>query len=627
MDWNVIRNNTSFVTEATEYFRSVESSEVFRSHQNIVIKYFEHYPVRGMLLFHKMGMGKSLLGAAILNGLMNDHDAIFVSAKTLHGNFEETIRKFTELTGSQFNGQVQYVSLNASNMMTQIDKATLTPLERLLNKGEQHARGTLDRKVIIIDEAHNFFNSITNGSENATRLYRAIMKSKCRPIFLTGSPITNDPFEIALCFNMLTGMELFPESYGDFTSYFVNRPEGQIKNHAKFANRINGLVSYYDAEALTANAAMDFPRELPLRVIRCIMSPYQYGLYYQARKHEIDQQLRKTKTRDRPLQKTRAGNGSYRVMSRQLSNFAFPEYAIYREHGVDVHDEAKLRYEDIHHNMAIYGPKIKAIVDTALHNPGIQLIYSQYIKYGLGIMARYLDEMTKYGDFDGKYALITGEVDKIEVARLLDIINSEANMRGAIYKIVLISGAASEGVDFKNVRGVHIMEPYWHWSRILQVIGRGVRLGSHRMLPEGERDVQPYIYIASHGIAGNNEETTDEYLMNKSIRNQKLINSFYLILRMSAIDCTMHYKECRTCLPTNRPLFTEDIMIDLSEGDPCSTQRMKQARLFEYEGETYAEFMEDGEIYFAHLNSEGKYERVPNEIRLILLGVTKKYKD
>lgn len=631
--WNKIRNNTSFVSEANEEFKSAEKNSILRLHQQFVDFIFKKYPIRGMLLQHKMGMGKSLLAAALANHLMNNMDVIFISGKTLHINFSETLDKFTKLTGLEYKGKVNYVSLNASNMMTQVNAATLTQLETFFERREK-MRGSLNNKVIIVDEAHNFFNSITNGSSNATKLYKAIMSSDCRVIFLSGSPITNDPFEVALCFNMLAGEVLFPENYNDFTSYFIKSgPNGrEIKNPGKFANRINGLLSYYDATAKTSDTANDFPEELPLKVEECVMSKFQYSLFFQARKDEIKNQLKKNKTREAPLQKTKSSNASYRVMSRQLSNFAYPESATERHRNkheklTDVHYFDKLEAGDVYKNIGMYSPKIKKAIDNALAQPGIGIIYSQYLKYGLNIIAMYLDEMAKLGKFTGKYAVITGEVDKEDVADLLKVINSPENMRGEIYKIVLISAAASEGVDFKNIRHIHILEPYWHWSRILQIIGRGVRLGSHLALPAKERTVQPFIYIATHGIAGNNEQTTDEYLYTKSLRNQHLINSFYLVMRMSAVDCPTHYDECKVCAATNKQLFIEDIIVDMASPDPCSSARTTKARIFTYEGETYAEYEEGGETYYAHLNENGKYEKVPEDIRLILLGVTKIYKE
>jgi hypothetical protein len=56
-----------------------------------------------------------------------------------------------------------------------------------------------------------------------------------------------------------------------------------------------------------------------------------------------------------------------------------------------------------------------------------------------------------------------------------------------------------EGVDFKNVRQVHLLDPWWNDSRMQQVIGRGVRFCSHKDLPPDKRVVDVFIHLASLG--------------------------------------------------------------------------------------------------------------------------------
>ena len=64
----------------------------------------------------------------------------------------------------------------------------------------------LEGSMLIIDEAHNFFNAITNGAKNAVSLYDLIMETKnVKLIFLSGTPVVNDPFELVPCFNMIRG--------------------------------------------------------------------------------------------------------------------------------------------------------------------------------------------------------------------------------------------------------------------------------------------------------------------------------------------------------------------------------------------------------------------------------------
>ena len=59
----------------------------------------------------------------------------------------------------------------------------------------------------------------------------------------------------------------------------------------------------------------------------------------------------------------------------------------------------------------------------------------------------------------------------------------------------MVTKAGAEGIDLKNIRYVHITEPYWHPVRKKQVIGRARRICSHHNLPEKDRTVQVFEYI------------------------------------------------------------------------------------------------------------------------------------
>jgi superfamily II DNA/RNA helicase len=155
-----------------------------------------------------------------------------------------------------------------------------------------------------------------------------------------------------------------------------------------------------------------------------------------------------------------------------------------------------------------------------------------------------------------KFSIISGEIKKEIVNDTIKIFNSPENKRGDILKLLLVTATAAEGIDFKCLRHIHILEPYWNWSRNVQIIGRGVRLNSHVDLPENERNVQPFIYLSVHGIQNNTELTTDEYILIKSSRNKQLIDSFYTAIKISAIDCPLYYENCRKCVNSNKQLFS-----------------------------------------------------------------------
>ena len=86
--------------------------------------------------------------------------------------------------------------------------------------------------------------------------------------------------------------------------------------------------------------------------------------------------------------------------------------------------------------------------------------------------------------------MITGNEDlspnnALSVRKASDVSNKD----GSLIKVIIISRAGSEGLDFANIRQVHILEPWYNTNRIEQTIGRAVRNCSHKNLPFKERNV------------------------------------------------------------------------------------------------------------------------------------------
>ena len=64
----------------------------------------------------------------------------------------------------------------------------------------------------------------------------------------------------------------------------------------------------------------------------------------------------------------------------------------------------------------------------------------------------------------------------------------------------MFTSSGAEGINLKNTRFVHIMEPYWNFIRIDQVFGRAIRMMSHVDLPEDKRFVEQYLYLSRHTV-------------------------------------------------------------------------------------------------------------------------------
>ena len=192
--------------------------------------------------------------------------------------------------------------------------------------------------------------------------------------------------------------------------------------------------------------------------------------------------------------------------------------------------------------------KMLAIIINILHSPGPVLVYSNYVLVeGLEYLKLYLDYFgfeyykDSYSGTDYKrYMDYHGGIDQNVRKQNIDIYNNIDNIKGKICKVVCVSSAGSEGLDLKNTRQVHIMEPHWHEVRIQQMIGRAVRLCSHKALPLEERHVEVYRYKSIRSEKHKQKKnTTDQIVENLARTKEGLLQSFLDAIKESAIDCKL----------------------------------------------------------------------------------------
>ena len=97
----------------------------------------------------------------------------------------------------------------------------------------------------------------------------------------------------------------------------------------------------------------------------------------------------------------------------------------------------------------------------------------------------------------GNYISITSDNDLSgNYKELLKICTSFENRNGEKIKIIIGSNVASEGLDLKNIRSIHVIDPWYHLKRLEQIIGRGIRYCSHKDLLPEQNDTTVYLYSA-----------------------------------------------------------------------------------------------------------------------------------
>ena len=208
-----------------------------------------------------------------------------------------------------------------------------------------------------------------------------------------------------------------------------------------------------------------------------------------------------------------------------------------------------------------YSHKLKNISQKIIDSEGIILIYSQYIEGGLIPTALMLEELglnrydgdnllktsEKITKLSHKYIIISGDKRfSPNNDKAVSVCSNTDNMDGSVVKVILISKAASEGIDFKYIRQVHILDPWYNLYRNEQIVGRAIRMCSHKGIPFVKRNVSIFFHAT---YLNPNDESSDLYMYRLSEQKAIQISKISRIIKRNAVDCMLN---------SNQTIFTED---------------------------------------------------------------------
>ena len=247
----------------------IEDNYIKLLRQQKIVKDYMQYdsPYRGILLYHELGSGKSIASIAAAEGYVNMKKIVIMTPASLSQNYENELliasktginlkktwtkikvnkkspnmmkelsdkyaisEKFVKKDGlvwvplynEDIEGaeiiidKIRYTSDEAKDVKTELDNSinhiirnryTFINYNGLTEKMiKEMGKSPFDNVFIIIDEIHNFISRIVNGSRLAKSLYIHMMNAKgIKLILLSGTPIINQPYEIATLINLVRG--------------------------------------------------------------------------------------------------------------------------------------------------------------------------------------------------------------------------------------------------------------------------------------------------------------------------------------------------------------------------------------------------------------------------------------
>lgn len=446
-----------------------------------------------MLVYHGLGSGKSLSALAAAEAAKKRFGGNYgiVAPASLKGNFEKEIKKFT--TGS--------------------DPEVMSYTGLALGKQFKEQPETL-----IMDEAHRLRNPGASSSQAAAQ---AAANAK-RLLLLTGSPVTNEPSDIANLLSLIHNKNISPE---EFNKQYVGqktvwpglmgwlrgvRPgvKPVVKNEAELRKLLAGHVDYQPSKTpdgvnineQTVNVPLSAEQQKIQKAIRTQIPP---GFLW-----KLDNEF--------PLSREELSKlNSFMSGMRQVSLSTQP-FRVDKDPGKAFTQSAKLQtaFNNLQKELQT-DPRKKAI------------IYSNFVESGLAPYASALEKAkVPHGFFHG------GVSPKARQAAV------DAYNAGKL-KALLIGPAGAEGLSTKGTSLIQLLDPHWHESRSQQARGRGLRFDSHVGLPEELKNVAVQRYLSSSEdpsmlgklMGYKRERTGDEVLAHLAAEKERTNEEFRRILR------------------------------------------------------------------------------------------------
>ena len=561
-------------------------------HQRFVRNFLaSRTPYNGLLLYHGLGTGKTCSAITIAEDFRvsyPDARIYVVGNEAIQDNFRKQLFRESMLefrpTGWVLNGCSQSI-LRDLNLVGPVDKSmvvrkakdmiathyTFLGYEKLSKEiraaarsvsaasATQHLRQTYRGALFIIDEVHNFLR------ESTRDFLHMLEATTVKLLLLSATPMYGEIDDIVQILNLLKVNDKVPAITYDTLFDGERLRDGALADHAR------GYVSFVKGEnpysfpyrvypkQFEPSAGFDAPANLLSNSKSLVKKVDHIGVYPVTCSDFQAATYAKALASDQATGKI--SKVSFRINALMSLNMSYPGH-LYGKTGLSRALKLEKGVYSYKGDACFHAPELEkysAKLSSLMHHlataEGIVLVYTQFIKGGaiptaLALEAagyrRYNqpDLLANAGEPNGMhYAVLSGDaVLSSDNAKEIEVCVSRANTRGELIKVIILTRAASEGVDLKNVRQIHILDPWWHMERIEQIIGRGVRWCSHKSLPFRERNVMIFLYatVFAPTSEAHGDEALDMYMYRWSESKAISIGKITRELKKVAVDCLLN---------------------------------------------------------------------------------------
>lgn len=417
---------------------------------------------------------------------------------------------------------------------------------------------TFDDRLIIVDEAHNLrvtTETTTTAKISAKAIESIVKQAKgVTLVLLTATPMFDDYDEIIYYFNLFLWNDKLLDPSKTITVSEIFEKDGTFKEgqETRFRRWCQDYISYIKGEnPFTFPFRLPPPEELiaPIdRTISHLGEPIKNPRKY----------LTLTKSFVSPIQEKVIKNLPIRIGGNGPLICVYPENKTFNESFTKVEEQYEYR-KGVEKflspsKVGLYSSKFALILNILSNTTGIAFVYSNLVENGANLFAMCLEEhgydnaitsnflRNSSNEIDkgskGKYVIFTGQSTRADIENALRRLKDRKNISGNDIRVIIASEKVSEGVDFKYVRQVHVLDPWFNMSRIEQVLGRGMRTCSHSLLPFEQQNCTVYLHICRY--PEDTKETPDEYIYREFVENKAVrIAKLKKVIMESAMDCDL----------------------------------------------------------------------------------------
>ena len=457
---------------------------------------------RGVIVAHEVGLGKTLTAILAAEMLLQNNlvdRVVVVTPSFLISNFHDALRRDYGLRNTeryelfshrQFYGQYsKYISTTLPDenslddndddametLLTETVSAAPSRLRIYMQGLIQRLSTDMARVCLIVDEAHAFRTTLDLVGEGKGRMAFIMMQAArfaTRVVCMTATPMCNGPADICNLVAMVRG-DAWPKTT-EFNSMLDSYQNEAALNMERAEAHLLAFAQAYCANVFS--------------FARVIKEPPNTLSYPNVKEEDFIIQIQGAAAA--LLRSVR--NKDPDVLARlRLPANPFPFSAGLRQAMNSIYEFTTGEQT----GFSLKASRIANVLDPVKNTPaGRAIIFTQWLRNGVDRIEAVLRSRGI------QFVSITGQTPKGTRVIHKRLFDQEQ------VQVLILSAAASEGLSFKNVRHVFLMEKAWNSAREQQAIGRATRLYSHRSLPN-EADRQVTVY---HVMLANTEyETTD----------------------------------------------------------------------------------------------------------------------